>query len=731
MALRSGSNYNNSISSSPVSSLEKAPKTEEEMVGFVEEVWGYNRTSRSGFEYSVKEALHFIGGDQWVQYLSYENRFTSNSLADWVPTPVTNIIGRTFDRLMDILLEGDPFPTVHSATSDQEDLEAAISAKRTLESEARRLKTQVNCYAPAAAWLISSGSMAVSSAWNGKSGDQVRMPKYGLKKTSIEEERGVCQSCGANFGADELIERCPICGGVVELRKVQTIDGLGRPQFDTEKVQKRDKEGNSIFDSVSLGNIEERAVNMLNFYPQRASSWDHVRHVVEVEAMDIEEIKDTWGKKASDVVAESLDVDSWDSVVTPTNSGYADSNAGKDRDQAIVKWMRHEPNRIWPNGILFITSNGNLLHKGDLDSLDGKLPYRFERWRAIPNTFWGMSPLRDLIPLQKRLNAIDSHLILNRKKMAANQWLIPQGSGVRGIDGRPGLEIPYDPMSSGGHKPELVPGVPVPPQVLQEREQVMRDYQEISGEMEVLLGRIPPGVESGYHTDLLVEQALKRFGPIFKRFRVALSEHEQRKLQLIQKHWTEARLVKVLGENQDTEAFHYKGSDMRDASDMIVTITSELEASPALRRSRVEKALETGLLGDARRPEVRGKILEKLGIEGFDVDYVSDAKKARRVIHAAKNGLEMPPVFPGIDNPAIQLTIFREFILSAEFEKEDEEVQQAVFQRAQELIQAQQEEQQKVQAAAMAAKGTGDQVSDAVAQSGALGDSAAQQQVVQ
>jgi hypothetical protein len=552
----------------------------------------------------------------------------------------------------------------------------------------------------------------------------------GLKKTAVEEDMGVCQSCDAEFALENAQERCPVCNGVVTVQKTQTTDSLGRPQFSTSKEQKRDGDGNLVFDEVQLGQIDERAVNMLNFYPHRASTWRGVRHVVEVEAMDVEEIKDIFGSKAKDVVAESMDVDSWDSIVAPNFEIYDNSEREKERDMAILKWMRHVPNKMWPKGKLILIANGHILHDSHLDSIDGNLPYRFERWRAVPNTFWGMSPLKDLIPIQKRINAIDSHLVTNRKKMVSNQWLVPQGSGVSTIDGRAGLVIRYDPMSAGGHKPQAIPGIPVSPQVVQERETAMRDYQEVSGEVEVLLGRIPPGVESGYQVDLLVEQALKRFGPIFKRFRTALADHEHRKGIIAQAKWPEARLVTILGENMETETFHYSGADLRNAVDMVVSITSELEASPALKRTRVQNALQAGLLGDPRRPEVRGKILEKLGIEGFDVEYVSDAKKARRVIRAAQDALQMPPIFPGVDNAAIQLQIFREYMLSAEFEKADQGIQQALFERVQELTQMQQQEQARALAAAQGVKGTGDQVSDLVAQSGALGDSAVQPSTV-
>ena len=191
---------------------------------------------------------------------------------------------------------------------------------------------------------------------------------------------------------DDTKERCPVCNGVITIKKAQRINGLGIEEFETKHEQETDKNGNLLYDSVQLGQVEERAVNMLNFYPQKASQWKHVRHAVELEAMDIDAIKEAFGNKAKDIAAESLDVDSWDAITGPNFETWDTDDTKESRDQAIVKWLRHVPSKIFPKGQLIVTCSGHVLHKGPLDSIDGQLPYRFERWRAIPNTFWACPP---------------------------------------------------------------------------------------------------------------------------------------------------------------------------------------------------------------------------------------------------------------------------------------------------------------------------------------------------
>ena len=133
------------------------------------------------------------------------------------------------------------------------------------------------------------------------------------------------------------------------------------------------------------------------------------------------------------------------------------------------------------------------------------------------------------------------------------------------------------------------------------------------------------------------------------------------------------------------------------------------------------QASQQGLLGDIRQPEIRGKILEKLDIEGFDSEYVLDAKKARRVLMALRDGEEPDPILPNIDNHTVQFTIFRDFMLQSDFYSLEEEVQQAIQERAGQHQQIMQQQQQQVMQAAQATKGAGDQAAQAVADTGAMG----------
>ena len=89
-------------------------------------------------------------------------------------------------------------------------------------------------------------------------------------------------------------------------------------------------------------------------------------------------------------------------------------------------------------------------------------------------------------------------------------------------------------------------------------------------------------------------------------------------------------------------------------------------------------------------------------------------------MRAIIRGADPEPVLPQIDNDAIQFSIFKDFMLTAEYFQLPEDKQQALLQRAMQHQQALQQQQQKQMQAAQAAKGAPPQVAEQMAKTGAL-----------
>lgn len=724
------------ISQSPVHALSKAPSSEEEWLGFIDDVWGYARQGRSGLEYRVREAMHFLIGEQWVRFSPHSNRFERHAVEDWVPTPVDNVLIEFYDYLVDLFTSGNTHPDVRPATRDQDDVEAAKAARRALISEFDRMNTEGRLLPGAAGWLALSGNAILSSAWDSHKGDLVRRPQMETVSQQQKYDQVACPSCGWTERKEAAqTDRCPECQTELVYQEALEYDIYGTPLMESVTKRKM-RDGAYVYDEFRVGNLDERVCNLLNWYPMPSRDWRDVQQhgwVVETDPVDVDRIKDLFGSKAKDVMAEALNTEDFgSSPVTQFGSGIFSGNQDQDSDKALLKIFRHAPSKKFKEGILTISVANKLLYKGKLDSCDGKLPYTLIKYREVPGMFWGEGPIPDLIPQQKRLNAIDSAIVQNRKQNVSPQWLIPEGSGISKVTGRSGAVYRWSPQASGGFKPERMPGMPLPTQVMDERSKVVASMNQQVGLPEIMRGNLPvgsSGLETGAAVEFLFERAYKRFGQAVRNWRIGLSEHYHRNLRIMAKYWDEERMVKVIGENQELQSYYYSKADMASADDMTVSSTVGLEESQVGRTEKILQAVKMGLLGDIRNPAVRGKILEDMKLDGFDSEYVLDAKKARRVLRDLREGNDAEAILPEVDNHQVQFQIIKDYMLTYEFSQENDEVKQAILQRAMQHQQIMQQKQQQMMQAAQAAKGTNEQVSQRIVDSGAMGGEAQTQQV--
>jgi hypothetical protein len=696
----------------PVHEL-KVPKTDEELVAFVQKTHDYLQPFKRGLERHWNEAILFLLGEQWIRYDALSNRFSTHSLDSYVPTPVTNYLVKPYDRIVDLLTSPDYRPTGLPATDDLSDVDAGQIATRVMRHIYEELQTG-GLHLSLAEWLVLTGNCFGYVNWDPNAGVLEKVPKQKLIKTPVTEEVASCPTCGADSFPQAVGQTCPSCNrGIIQLEDRET------GEFDSRREQVKDKTGKKVYNEIQRGQVVEAAANPFNMYLQPRNDFKKVAYVVEVIPFDLDELISTFGSVAKTVQSEDLEIDR--RAGFGTSSRYLGRATEPRRSMVRVKYLRHLPqdvvdddgDRKFPDGKYIIEANGVLLHDGPLDTVSGKLPYHMSAYRKIVGEMWGVGPFQDAIPLQKRINSIDSHIILNRKLMNSPQWLAPQGSGVSQIDGRPGLIIRYNPHNTGGMAPMKVPGIGLPGDVIQERAQAVADIEEIFGTAEVLTGQAPEGVEAGVSLNLLSEQALRRFGPMVKRWLLMLKSLEKDKLLIASKEWDESRLIRVVGGEEDVATFNYRGADFSTVTDVSIGMTKGGLLTESAKRQMLLMAAQNGFLGDIGDPKVKGRLLEKLEIEGFDSEYTLDAKKARRVLQSIRQGREPPSVTP-FDEHAIQLQTMVDFIKTSEFEEMEEAMQRQIKERAQIHQQFLQQAQQEQMQLAEAAKGTSAGVSDAI-----------------
>jgi hypothetical protein len=690
---------------------------ENAVVKFVDDILEVLKKPKRGHEKRWKESILMIAGEHWLEFDQNTSNFQAANYSQWVPRPTTNYLVKLYDRLIDIFTSGDLHANTVPATDDQVDIDSADTSEHLLNNLQEQIKTSEIFHPLAATWLIATGNVILHAAYDTNAGEIVKAPQHEVIKDPFIGEDGK-----------------------------QVLDAEGSPVWEVSRRQKKGMDGRLLFDERKDGQVSERVVPTLSWYPEITDLPSNVTYGIEVQVMSLDQLRNTFGEEVvgdtdKDPGVAGEDVSEFSVGNFLDNKLLKPLHDNAEDEHVLLKIYRSEPTARWEDGKVIMTAGGKLLHIGPLEKYyEGKLPYRHIRYRELPGEFWGIGPLDAALPLIKRLNAIDSNIVHHRKTMLNPQIFEPKGANIGETTGKMGARIVWDWRLSGGHAPTVKPSSPMSPEITKERAQVLVDIEQIVGTVEVLSGQQPSGVSTIGQTQILAEQGLRRFAPIVRRWRSGLGNHEQRKLLIIREMYNTPRLVKIIGENEALEIRYFTGADIGNTQDVYIKEESGIVFSETFQQQTVERAVELGLL-DTSNPAITAKIMDIMKIPGFVNQFSLDAKLARRNLQKIRDGAPVGNPMaqegnpPGVvmarnnDNHFIHLQVYSDFTKTTEFEAETPEIQANVGQiMTQYLTQVQQQQQQAV-ANVQNTRGSGKTSEQAVNDSGAIPSGAQTQQL--
>lgn len=587
--------------------------------------------------YMWMQSIHFLLGDQHIWYNSASRQFETIPVTksnSYLPKPVTNLVQPSVSTLVSNLTKNKPNADVVPNSPNEKDISAARIAAKIQDAKWEDDDEQMK-HVEAAYWAVTCGTVFRKDYWDSSYGKVVRIPKTQVVQVPYLDANGQIQ---------------------ITEKEEQVVDEMGAPQFD----------------EIPLG---DNAVDIIDPFRMivdpNASSDGSLSWIMETSIQKLFWIRENFDRKGNGYTGragEVKDEQNLSSLValrqrlktlsTKGAGGFVGSTAGTSggpevfvKGCAVVKELYIRPTKNHPKGQLIVSANGIILYKGDSPNYDGSPdswhPYTTFRYEIIPGRFWGKGAVEDLIEPQRKINAIDSMLILNRKTMVAPQRLIPHGSGVPDgyWNGAPGLQIPYRPVGANGAKPEVIPGVPLPAQVYQEREITKTEIGHISRINEVLQGIRPPGVTTYGGLQLLLEQSFNSFAPMIHRWEKFIEKGQIKKLKLIAQRYREPRkefIDKLRALNKDisdVEIVNFIGADLRNNVQVRVEAGSTIPRSNAAQQQQLMELATTGVLGDLiNDPLNKQNFLERLGVKGFDTNYEVDVKRAKWENEMLDNG---------------------------------------------------------------------------------------------
>ena len=232
-------------------------------------------------------------------------------------------------------------------------------------------------------------------------------------------------------------------------------------------------------------------------------------------------------------------------AVYPVTTGEDGESAGKSDDRLVTvleRWKRMKDGTLWQTVVV----NSKLILHRPSPFRHGKYP--FVHFMDHPHTWslWAMGEVQQVERLQLEINKRRGH-ILDILRYTSNPILVVDpASGIEyeSIVARPGLVLPAEggPQAIGWLQPPQIPAA------LFEINQVdKQDFDIVLGNVDVLQGRRPEGIEAGIAIEMLQEAANVRMRLKVRFMESAIKRLGQLVIAMVQEFYTTERIFKIAG----------------------------------------------------------------------------------------------------------------------------------------------------------------------------------------
>lgn len=433
--------------------------------------------------------------------------------------------------------------------------------------------------------------------------------------------------------------------------------------------------------AVREGNAEVVAVSPFEIYPYSLSveNIDGQPSIIHAKALPVEEIFSMYGVRlVGRDIKDFIPVPTVQKTYCPPHMPQI-TEVKQGYELVLERYIR--PGADYPEGRLTVVAGGKVLFDGELpykNGENGAREYPFIKQVSMPvaGSFFGASVVERLIPLQRAYNAVKcrKHEFLNR--IAMGVLAVEDGSvdvDELAEDGlMPGKVISY---RQGGKPPEMLTLGSVPSEFGAEEENILNEFAKVAGTGNLSDNATSfAGITSATGLQLIIEQNDQRLNQTYNYMKRAVRTMGRHILRLYRQFASDVRLLRYANKNNVLSLIYFKGSDV-SSDDVTVEADSDLNMTPAQRRTVVYEALDRGLFNDADgnvSSATKSKILELLGYSSFigerDLDGLNRSRAEEENVAMQKNEVEVK----SYDNHAIHVAEHTAYLLSEKVSKEVE-----------------------------------------------------------
>jgi len=384
-----------------------------------------------------------------------------------------------------------------------------------------------------------------------------------------------------------------------------------------------EKNGEVVSLSQQDGEVIGEVVPIFNIRPDPvAKTREKCRWIIEAKEVTAQELMKKFGLKESTLEQFEEGKDKYKGM------HEIESEKDKEEDTYIVKEHWGRPSDAFPDGRLVLSCAGNVVWTGDNPSPDGDLPYFFFYYKKSNYSFWPKGPLHFVQDIQREFNRmismISEHIEAWRPKMSVGKGALKRANSMT-VDNFEIVEVDY---TRGEPKPMSMPELSA--QVMAFRDFLVSSVDKVSNIHEVSYSRLPQYASRAPASlySMMLEQENIKLDPMMRRINKTLIDMAKFRLKLMDKHYSQDRMTKVIGKNREATIEYFSKTDLDENFDVRLEVGVSLNKSTTIQNRLLLELWDKGVFTE----KDRSKLISLLNLGTAEHELRSDAVDIEKVV---------------------------------------------------------------------------------------------------